>query len=251
MNKQKAIELWNEYNTYVLDTASNEFITIQKEWDNKVLELCLNLCGKRKTKPDLAHKLLVKSGYNGLLNEEIKPYQQKICDLFKQFNNKKDEIKKRLEEFASNYVPEKQNESIKIKSATGLYYYTEGLSANTYAKNSLRDDLVLLQILGFNAEIIQGEMFKSNNLNHQVYISYELWCNISKFDYDMLKLSNEFISVLNWAVLCWRNGTNPKVYFRSLSDDDYEKSLALWRKGYQITKDNMKLELSWEEINKL
>jgi hypothetical protein len=76
------------------------------------------------------------------------------------------------------------------------------------------------------------------------YCQYELWANITPFDFQMLQWQGQFISVLNWAVLCWRKGTNPKAYFPFLSDKDYERSLILSRdSNYVITKDNMMLEI--------
>jgi hypothetical protein len=109
------------------------------------------------------------------------------------------------------------------------------------------EDYNLLQLLGYKAEIRFAPESET-----MLFDCWKLWTNLNQFNYDMVKMSGKFISVLNWAVLCWENGSNPKVYFPFLSNDDYEKSQVLaYHTKYKVTKENMMLELSWDEINKI
>lgn len=243
MNKQTAYDLWKSLDT--LHYTREIYQPIQDSFEIATKDLYKKLIGKKTSNYDKAFSKL-KNDYPAELEILLNPFKKMSEQSYADIKTKREK------EFAKVNTPEKTDELILIKSASGGDYHTQGYGANKYAKNSLNEDITLLQILGYNTEIRIVDGHNSGGQFSQWFETYQLWANISEFDFYLLGKSGEFISVLNWAALCWRNGTNPKVYFQFLSQDDYEKSQALaYNTKYEITKDNMKLELSWDEINLL
>jgi hypothetical protein len=249
MDKQEAIELLNEKNN--LNWNPDVIQDINDRWYQVVKDLHKQFIGRKQGDFNEAYAKLIKNGNEAELKDAIKPFQDEVSARYESMKNRKDKIDSILKEFAKTYTPEKQGEKYCLKTSESWAYSWQP-SHNKYAREKLNEDILLLEILGFETEVVAVNGHTSDGVYPSYWEDYQLWANITHFDYTMLSLSGEFISVLNWAVLCWEKGTNPKVYFQFLSDDDYEKSQVLaYHCNYEITRDNMKLELSWDEINKI
>ena len=250
MNHQEAEELYNEWK--YMNWTSELVEDIQLEWESAVLELHKEKVGTRKRKFDTAYASLISKGFKDEVEELQSGFQAQVSERYDGLKEDRDNVEAQLKLFSKTYEPIESDWTI-LTSCDGGRYHTQGFGANKYAKNSLLSDLVLLQTLGYSAEIRNGKSRRVSRMHGETYYTnYELWAKISDFDFQMIKWSSKFVSVLNWATLCWRNSVNPKVYFPFLSYDDYEKSQALYRlKNYEINRENMGLEPSWDEIEKL
>lgn len=247
MNKNDALALWNRYNETVLTPSLIE--DIQAEWESAVIALHKTLLGKTKKNWNKAFTAL-KKNHEDELKAVMIPFQDRVSARYKEFNESKEAMKAELGSFAKTYIPEVSTDIYLLKSKSGGDYHTQGFGANKYAKSALEEDFKLLELLGYNPEIKDAGGHNSGGMYSQYYATYELWAKITPFDFVMLEMSGKFISILNWAVMCWRKNTNPKVYFPFLSQDDYEKSQVLaYNTDYEVTVENMSIELSWQEIN--
>lgn len=250
MDKSEAFALWNELKN--MSWTPDMIVDIQDEWEKKVISLHKEIIGRKKADWRKAYNALVNAGYSELVAKEQKPFADLVTSRYDNFSNRKKTIEESLKEFSGNYEVEKQEYFSMLKSKSGGDFRSQGFGSNKYARSYLEEDLQKLLLLGFDAEIREGESHESGGMYSMRYTTYELWAKISPFDFAMMEMDGNFISVLNWAVLCWRKNTNPKVYFPFLSAEDYEKSQVLaYNTDYQITKDNMMLEPSWDEINKI
>ena len=241
MNYKK---LWNAYNKYNYYNFKRD--DINSLYEQHILKLYHQQTGKRTKKLDKALSIFTKEQV-----EEIqKPYMVILTERLEKRKKIKKYMKTLLEEYAKTHSVISSNNMYLLKTSDGGDYHTQGFGCNKYAKGSLQEPKMLLDLFGYKTEI--NEMLGERTDQWGIrYNTYELWANISPFDYYCFREQGNFISVLNWAVLCWRNGVNPKVYFPFLSDEDYEKSLVLWRdNSYTITRDNCMLEVSMEDIKK-
>jgi len=174
---------------------------------------------------------------------EIKEHWQTIFNnTYSRYDKFKMYLESKLIEYSKEYVITQAEDLYKIKSVNGGDYHTQGFGANKYARGHLESDKMLLELNGFECIIKETKVSDPDNWGMR-YIEYELWSNITPKDFQFMKWKGQFISVLNWAVLCWRKRVNPKVYFPFLSDKDYEQSQVLANDhNYVITKENMMLE---------
>jgi len=253
MNREEAFELWKKMTDFGQFPSEIEINIIQNEYENKICELHKKLLKKKKqSSPNQAYKNLMKYGFEEKLQPISKSYQEKADTIIKNHKLQYEQMKKQLIDFAQQYSLKEENNKICIFTEHSGNYNSQGYGASKYARKALASKELLLNLLGFDTNVKEVNKHYSGYMNSIYYADYELWANISQFDYQMLQWSEEFISVLNWAVLCWKKGVNPMVYFPTLSQDDYKKSQVLSLEcNYEITKENMKLELSWDEINKL
>lgn len=251
MSKEEAMTLYERYINWPYVAETDEAKKIQEEADNAVIALCKKLTNKKK-KVKEAHSYIIKNVENGndLIEEEMKPYRIMAKDLIIRHEKEKDDVKNYLINFAKEYNPEPLDYHLVIETARAGDYSSQGGGASRYAENSLQENLTLLKLLGYDAEIVEES--KSKVGHYQIEMpNYALKANITQFDFWCISKLH-FISVLNWAFLCWENGVNPKVYFPFLSQDDYDKSLYMSRStSFSVTKENMSKELTWEEIKKL
>jgi hypothetical protein len=249
MNKQQAFDKWTKLNN--IHWTPDLIQDIDSRWHDTVISLHKQIIGRKQSDFNKAYNTLVDKGFKAELEEAIKPFQAEVNTRYQDQKAQKEALETEIKSFARGYIP-KKSKGMNCLRLSQAYSYSTQPSHNKYAREALAEDIRLLEILGFETEVKAVNGHNSGGMYSSYYEDYELWGNLSVFDFEMLKLSGEFISVLNWAVLCWRKGTNPKVYFQFLSNDDYEKSQVLaYQCNYEITKDNMKLELSWDEINQL
>jgi len=241
MNYEK---LWDAYNKYSVYRFKCDDVNNQYEQD--VLDFYKKETGKKTKSFKKASSILSEEQVNTMQL----PYVEVLRGRLEKREQIKENMKNLLEEYAKDHNVVASNNMYCIKKSDGGNYHTQGFGCNKYAKGSLKESQMLLDLFGYKTEIkeILGESADRWGIR---YNKYELWTNLTPFDYYCFKEQGNFISVLNWAVLCWRNGVNPKVYFPFLSDEDYEKSLVLWRdNSYTITRDNCMLEVSMEDIKK-
>lgn len=249
MNKKQAFELWQEWKNASL--TPRLIADIESEWLKTIVQMHKTLIGRSQKDATKAFDALRKKGFENDLIEAKKPFEERVSQRLKEFRTSQDKKENQLRQFSKNYSIESCNEMIKVKVSFGHSYMSQGWGACKYARENLTNDKLLLELLGHNVEIKEVNGHQTGGRYSQYIADYELWANISEFDYEMMKMGY-FISVLNWAVLCWQRGTNPKVYFPFLSNDDYEKSqLLAYHTNYKITRENMEQELSWEEIENI
>ena len=240
MDYKKLFNAYNKYSEYNIN-----YDDLQKQFNKSLLLAYKNEFGKKTTSVNKAITTLPED----MVSQLRDPYQNILNERINKRKQIKENMKNLLEEYAKDHNVVASNNMCCIKKSDGGNYHTQGFGCNKYAKGSLKESQMLLDLFGYKTEIkeIRGESADRWGIR---YNKYELWTNLTLFDYYCFKEQGNFISVLNWAVLCWRNGVNPKVYFPFLSDEDYEKSLKLWRDpNYKITKDNCMLEISMEEIS--
>jgi len=248
MDRKDLYNKWIELNNLRWDQSCVS--EIQERFEKSVIKLYKEITGKTTKNFSKAYSYMNENNREELL-EAKKPFEDEVNSLWFEYDNRKSMIENLLQENATEFIPEKTQGLNKVKTSYSSTYRSQP-SHNKYAREYLNDDKTLLEILGYETEIVVVNQHRGQGMYPSYWEDYELWANISEFDFYMLKKGGEFISVLNWAVLCWKNGTNPKVYFQFLSDDDYKKSQVLaYECNYNINKDNMKLELSWDEIDKL
>lgn len=104
-----------------------------------------------------------------------------------------------------------------IKSVSSSTYNSQGFGRYKYAKHSLDQYLDLLLNARYSANIVEEE--------GEFDVVYKLVANCEPYILDVLQRRNPF-DELEWAINCWRNGVNPKVYNPFLDNDIYEKSMA-------------------------
>ena len=240
MNKQEALQLFSEYNSFnIYDEDKLGIPELNQEFNNELFKKYNEITGKKTKNIDQVFKILDKETIDKLRE----PFSKIVSERYELQKSIKEEMNNRLEEFAKTYVVEPSQAMWLILESSSANYTSQGFGASKYAKAKLKEPEMLLNLYGFQAEIKEKNESFFNDRWGVTYRDYELWAKLTPFDYYMFKEQEQFISVLNWAVLCWKNGTNPKVYFPFLSDKDYERSLQLWREGFIITKENCMLEI--------
>jgi hypothetical protein len=242
INYEKLLKIYQNYSEY--DRKALHFDDLNDSYRNAVISAYKIQFGK---------KVKFEKAVDGLgvevVNKIIEPFQKLLKERLDARTKIKENMYKLLENFSKNYEIKFSDNMTCVKSADSGSYATQGYGCNKYAKESLAENKLLLDLYGYQTEIRKtgGDFTDRWGIT---YYRYELWANITEFDYWMLTHGKHFVSVLNWATLCWKKGTNPKVYFPFLSDEDYEKSLALSRDwDYNITRENCEFEPSWDEIH--
>ena len=227
INPEKLFKFYNNYN--VCDKEQLHYKELQNELDQAVLDEYKKVFNKKTTIINKANKELSKEN----LTEIRQPYQEIFNNRIESRKNAKEKMKLLLNEIAKTYEIKKSDNMVCIKSCHGSMYNSQGFGSNKYAENNLSENKLLLELLGYKTEIkrIKGDFTDRWGIRND---NFELWANITELDFYILNLQ-KFISVLDWAVLCWRKNVNPKVYFPFLSYEDNEKSLKLSRdKTYKI-----------------
>lgn len=248
MKREELYSKWVEMNSLKWDQSC--VTEIQEQFEKAVIKLYKTITGKGTKNYSKAFSYLKENNESELL-ETKKPFEEEVNSLWVKYDSRKKMLESILRENAKDFIPEKTKELNKIKTSYSSSYRSQP-SHNKYARERLREDETLLQILGYKTEVKTVNQHSSGGMYSRYWEDYELWSNLSEFDFYMLKKSGKFVSTLNWAVLCWQNGTNPKVYFQFLGEDDYKKSQVLaYQCDYNVNSENMELELSWDEIEKL
>lgn len=235
---EKLYKTWTEIDTKKYERRKR----LDQEWQSFFISEVKKFFPKRKIDNAKALKLVGED----VARKMMEPWIEQFRMIGDKYDNFKKQLEEKLREVSKDYeiVPYADMMFV-LKTACSSTYNTQGWGADKYAKDQLMPDSILLRTFGYVADIVV-----SNKTDYNT--TYQLKSNITPMDFQMLKWRGEFISVLNWATIHWRNQTNPMVYYPWLSDEDRDKSLILSRIGtYQITKDNMKLEPSMEEVLKM
>jgi len=232
------------YNTWT-EVESNKYKRLKRldqEWQSFFIAEAKKQFPKRKIDNAKALKIFGED----VAKQMMEPWIEQFHAISNKYDNFKKQLEEKLKEIAKEYeiVPYADTMFV-LKTKRSSDYSSQGWGAEKYAKDNLMPDLVLLRTFGYIVEIIESNRTEYN-------ATYELKSNITPMDFQMLRWRGEFISVLNWATIHWRNNANPMVYYPWLSNEDRDKSLILSRIGtYQITKENMKLEPSMDEVLKM
>jgi len=105
-----------------------------------------------------------------------------------------------------------------MRSSNTSTYASQGFGAHKYARSALNSDYRILSDAGFTVEVTESE---SGRVTY-----FSLMANATDYQLDALRrLDNG--SLLEWAVRCWKSGTNPKVYNPFLPDGIFDESMAI------------------------
>jgi hypothetical protein len=148
-----------------------------------------------------------------------------------------------LIEYAKNYEVAPDTAMHLLAESHASAYLFHGSKCNIYAKNALLLKVALLIGLNFNAEIreITDEpqiLVKRWGISIN---EYQLWANLTGFDYWMINHQNFGLTVLEWAVLLWRRNIDPRVYNQCLEKNMVERARKLaMNEKYKIFLNNGK-----------
>jgi hypothetical protein len=126
----------------------------------------------------------------------------------------------------SNAMEIKQTEEYRDLTSRSSYdYWSQGFGASTYAKNAVKVYLQDLEKEGIDCKI------EERNVEHigewSVHsANYVLMAKIEPWQFDCILRRTKY-DPLQWAVDCWKRGVNPKVYNPFLSDEIFDKSMAI------------------------
>jgi len=143
------------------------------------------------------------------------------------YDNRKKLLKKILDELAEQdieivFQPEKQ----KLYSSSPSTYSTQ-TNSYSYARGDAEIELGTLKswLPDIDAEIVDNTKSEYGKWGMYTYGEIEVWANITAWQYDYLKRNRPF-SIIDYCVMCWEKGINPKVKMPFLPDSIFEKSMA-------------------------
>jgi len=105
-------------------------------------------------------------------------------------------------------------------------YGSQGYDASRYARQSAERYADSIRAEGFTAEVKEANDHTDGRWGIH-HADYEVWGNLEDWQVDALQRRSK-TSLLDWAVSCWRNGVNPKVYDPFLPYDIFDKSCSIW-----------------------
>jgi len=163
--------------------------------------------------------------------ETYNKYGLKVKNLIKtQDTQEKDRIREIEKACQYSKIPITKNLH-KHHTSYASTYWTQGFGACKYARESAEDILNHAKDHGLRGEIrvVNSHIVKSGyphlNLPNQHSADYEVWLNTSEGGFEILQKKK--VSLLEWAIQCWRRGVNPKVYNPFLPDSIFDKSLSM------------------------
>jgi len=123
-------------------------------------------------------------------------------------------------------VTKKMNRYASVSSSA---YNTQGFGAHRYAKESAQQYLDKALAYGLQGEIRPVETDSGKDCTGHSYrtVDYQVWVTLSKAGCKLLRMKPGTGNLLDWAVTCWRRGTNPKVYNPFLPHDISEEACRI------------------------
>ena len=238
MNIQKLFDLYQAYNVFDKEALGiPQFeIDMRAEVENAI---------KAKTgrKPKNLNKAADILG-EAKVKEINDKYGQLMQPRIKKRKDNKQKVENTLKEYAKNYFPQASEEMYKLVVSHAGNYHTQGYSCNKYAKGALEERRLMLQMCGFYVEIREIVPDEPADRWGIRYNTYELWGNITQFDYFMLNNKGVGFTEMDYAVMCWRNGVNPKVLFPFIDDKIFDQSMKYYNDpNYVIHLINPELEI--------
>ena len=219
MITQKLFEVFEKYMVY--DQNALQINELETEMCAEMEMAIKTLTGRKPRNLNKAFETLGETRFN-----EIKGKYQAILNTRvekRKANQRKAETL--LLEFAKTYWPVTSKEMFKVMVGQGGNYHSMGYSCNKYARGSLERQRMVLQMCGFQVEVKEIADTEPADRWGIRYYSYELWANIPPFDYYMLNHKGIGFSEMDYAVLCWRNGVNPKVLSPFLDSMVFHESM--------------------------
>jgi len=193
------------YNQY------NKYIPFQEEWQAKYSASMETEYLKMFPKSKKFNYKKLPEGWLDTFHNEWKPIAQKIWTAYE---NRKKLLKKVLNDLRDTEINiEFQNEMHMIYSCSSYNYSTQ-TCAESYAHGDVKAEMFFLSKNGVTCEIRKEEN------------TYQLWANVLPWQFDYLKWHNS-PSVMDYCVVLWKMGINPKVKWPFLDDKTFEKSMAI------------------------
>jgi len=219
MIMQRLFETLQNY--IVFDQNALKINELETEMCAEIETAIKTLTGRKPRNLNKAAETLGEARFN-----EIKgKYQTLLQARVEKRKANKQKAEKLLYDFAKTYRPAASEEMFKVMTSHGGNYHTQGYSCNRYARGSLENQRMLLQMCGFQVEVREITDNEPADRWGIHYLSYELWANISPFDYYMLNHKGIGFNEMDFAVLCWRKGVNPKVLSPFLDQNVFEESM--------------------------
>ena len=141
------------YNTYqnIDNKKWNRLQRIANEWNSFILSEAKNKFPRRKIKD--SNKAAETLGSDFVLATRVL-WQERYNNVFYRYGVFKDCLLSELKKVAKDYIiTPYADEYFKIESSNGGDYHTQGFGSNKYAKSSLKDSMMLIQLFGYQAEI--------------------------------------------------------------------------------------------------
>jgi len=121
-----------------------------------------------------------------------------------------------------------------------LSTYSTQTNSHGYAHANAKQKAELLEKFGFTTEVRaitwfdefgEGKLRKGWPHSYEVdyrnvTYAFDVYANCEEYHLDACERMDG-TTMLEWAVDCWRKGTNPKVYYPWLSDEVYDESMAI------------------------
>ena len=108
------------------------------------------------------------------------------------------------------------NDVRQVYEANTSTYRSQGWGAHKYAKQDAEREADVIRRQGFSVDVESRRPIEDCD-----YTEYRVMANCEPWQYSVCKRRTD---VMQWAVDCWRNGTNPKVYAPFLPDLVFEQS---------------------------
>lgn len=222
LNYQK---IYNQYSKLPYYLTGNDifgfgpkvfFADLEKEFMEEV-----NLLAKKKFPKKK------KVDYTVLSEEEILPvkekYQRWINVIWRRKVSQSDKLKNLLYANADFVEISQSDEFSMVHSSRASNYRSQGCK-NKYAKSELDKYIGILAENSIQYEIRERPEWNSSPCDSY---EYQLWAKIELWQWDALLRRTKY-SVLDWAVRCWQQGVNPRVYNPYLSNEIWDESLKIF-----------------------
>jgi hypothetical protein len=118
----------------------------------------------------------------------------------------------------------KTEEETAVRIIDESAYRSQGWGAAKYARNAARDDADAANFHGVEARVLESVRDYGDGLKVQ---EFRVMAKTTAMGWDIIR-RRPGMTILQWAVNCWRRGSNPKVYNPFIPQSIYDKSLAVF-----------------------
>lgn len=215
MNKISYEKVFEQYQKY---------IPFQQIWQEKYSQTMEAEYKKMFPKSKKLDYKKFPEGWLDNFHNQWKPIANKIWEAY---DNRKKLLKKILDELAEEDIEIVfQSEKQKLYQSSPSTYSTQ-TNSYSYAKGDADIELATLKtwLPEIDAEIVDNTKSEYGKWGMYTYGEIEVWANITAWQYDYLKRNRPF-NIIDYCVMCWEHGINPKVKMPFLPDSIFKQSMA-------------------------
>ena len=142
-------------------------------------------------------------------------------------DKKIEEIENEIKAHIDEIVIPTTNKMFRHTTVSSSSYRSQGFGEHSYALRAAQEYVDHAKMFGVDGEV-RAENISSGTDTcgfSWTLTYYHVWLKTTTVGFRLLKYKP--VNILDWAVQCWKNNTNPKVYNPFLSDEIYEKSMAI------------------------